>query len=76
MACSVRAAYEAGNASPNMGRPLTEASFFTSSWITSQCSASRPFSIRMTSTTIQFAGEGSPHVLVLVSPDELQIFQP
>jgi hypothetical protein len=49
-----------GNLSPNIGRPLTDASFVTSSWITSQCSASWPFSRRTISTTIQFAGRPKP----------------
>src|SRR5229473_6444516 len=49
-----------GNLSPNIGRPLTDASFVTSSWMTSQCSASWPFSRRTISTTIQFAGRPKP----------------
>ena len=38
-----------------MGRPLTEEVLVASSWMTSQCSASRPSLIRTTSSTIQFA---------------------
>jgi hypothetical protein len=51
---------QAGNLSPNMGRPLRDASFFTSSWMTSQCSASLPFARRTISATIQFAGRPMP----------------
>ena len=47
---------QAGNLSPNMGRPLFDDSRVASSWMTSQCSASRLFSIRRMSTTTQFTG--------------------
>jgi hypothetical protein len=46
----------AGNALPNIGRPLRDDSSDASSWITSQCSARTPSSRRMTSSTIQFVG--------------------
>jgi hypothetical protein len=49
-----------GNVVPNMGRPLTDASFVASSSMTSQCSASWPFSRRTISTTIQFVGRPMP----------------
>jgi hypothetical protein len=45
-----------GKASPNMGSPLWDSSAVASSWMTSQCSASRPSSIRTMSATIQSAG--------------------
>ena len=52
--------YPKGNVVPNMGRPLTDASFVASSSMTSQCSASWPFSRRTISTMIQFAGRPMP----------------
>jgi hypothetical protein len=48
--------HQEGNAVPNIGRPLADFSRVTSSSMTSQCSASNPFSMRTMSTTIQFAG--------------------
>src|SRR5260370_37411941 len=44
------------NSSPNIGRPLCDPCLLTSSSITSQCSASTPFSMRTISAAIQFAG--------------------
>src|SRR6266404_2320222 len=44
------------NSSPNIGRPLCDPCLVTSSSITSQCSASIPFSMRTISAAIQFAG--------------------
>src|ERR1700682_2784802 len=49
-----------GNVAPNIGRPLTDASFVASSSMTSQCSARLPFSRRTISTPIQFAGRPMP----------------
>src|ERR1700737_801641 len=43
-----------GNVVPNMGKPLTDASFVASSSMTSQCSASRPFSRHTISTTTHY----------------------
>src|SRR6266567_8114585 len=45
-----------GKLSPNIGSPLFDPSRVASSWITSQCSASWPFSMRTMSTTIQATG--------------------
>jgi hypothetical protein len=47
---------EVGKVSPNIGSPLWDSSAVASSWMTSQCSASRPSWILTMSATIQFAG--------------------
>ena len=47
---------QAGNLSPNIGRPLRDCSRVVSSWMTSQCSASTPSSMRTMSATTHAAG--------------------
>ena len=45
-----------GKVSPNMGRPLSDWLSSTSSWMTSQCSASLPSAMRTMSATTQLTG--------------------
>jgi hypothetical protein len=48
------------NLSPNMGRPLLDCARVFSSWMMSQCSTSRPSSMRRMSAAIQFTGCPKP----------------
>src|SRR5205814_9480480 len=47
---------QGGNLSPNIGRPLRDCSRLASSWMTSQCSASTPSSMRTMSATTHATG--------------------
>src|ERR1700722_1870788 len=66
--------HSAGNAGPNIGKPLTDVSRVASSSMTSQCSVKRPFSKRTISTTIQFAGRPRP-VMRLVQHQQIPFDQ-
>src|ERR1700736_4203071 len=52
--------FQAGNKSPNMGRPLCDSSRVASSCSTSQCSARRRSAMRTMSTAVEFRGRPVP----------------
>src|SRR6266571_6687945 len=60
LSTAVALSAHARNVSPNMGRPLFDDARVASSWITSQCSTSIPFSMCRISAAIQFTGRPNP----------------